>query len=65
MEFLTNLAYAFAVLSGLLVVARIVGYYTYSELERMLDDLNGIKRTFPITTPGITFIVCICWIISN
>ena len=64
-KFITVLAWIFGTLSGLLVVvARIIGFMTYTEIDKTVDALKGYRREFPVTTPGIIFIVCVAWLFS-
>lgn len=65
MTFITNLAWILSILSGLLLIMRFIGYMTYSELDKISDDLNGIERSFPMMTPLIICVISVCWIISN
>ena len=63
-KFITVLAWIFGSLSGLLVVARIIGFLSYSEYDKTVDAINGFTRTFPVVTPGIICIICVAWLFS-
>ena len=63
-KFVTVLAWIFGTLSGLLVIGRIAGAMSYSNLERQLDLIRGRVVTFPVMKPGILFIVCVAWLLS-
>lgn len=65
MKFITNLAWVFGVLSTLLLIARIYGALTYTKFEKLIDQLNGVKASFPIKWPSLVAIVCWVWIITN
>ena len=55
-KFITMLAWIFGSLSGLLVLARIIGFMSYTEIDKAVDALKGYRWEFPVTTPGIIFI---------
>ena len=63
-KFISVLAWIFGILSGLLLIGRIIGAMCYSEYDRIADALKGYKATFPIMTPGIICIVCVAWLFS-
>jgi len=60
-EFLNAVAWVFGVASSGLVVIRIVGFLTYTELNRLHDIVTYRReRTFPIAWP--LTIAIICWL---
>ena len=64
-NFIDILAWIFAVLSTLFVIARSISYFMYDDLDRLRDQLKGIKATFPIINGSIIAIVCWAWIIAT
>jgi|APFre7841882654_1041346.scaffolds.fasta_scaffold54490_5 hypothetical protein len=62
--FITTLAWIFGILSTLLVIFKVFCTATYSDLDQLKDQINGIKRSWPIKTPGIISIISWAWIIS-
>lgn len=64
-EFITIIAWIFGVISTIITLARILGFFTYSEMQKTLDMINGIGRTFPIYKCGSLAIFCWAWIISQ
>lgn len=68
--FVHALAVTFAVLSGLLVVLRLGGWYLYNHtVDGSVDKardiiMHGGTATFPIWYPSMVFIVCIIAIFS-
>jgi hypothetical protein len=65
MYFIDILSWVIAVLSTGFVVLRIIAYYTYSELEKIRDQLNGVRATFSIINGSIIAIICWSWIITG
>lgn len=63
--FITTLAYIFGTFATLRVVARIIAACTYSETQKMIDTIDGVKRSFPVTWPGILAIICWVWIFTT
>ncbi|OGM10626.1 hypothetical protein A2Z67_00020 [Candidatus Woesebacteria bacterium RBG_13_36_22] len=59
MKFLHILALIFGIMSTLMLLTRIVQAVLYSPLDRLRDDLKGVRRRFPIGWPLI--IAAICW----
>ena len=64
-NFIDVLAWIVAIISTGFVAARIVAYYSYSELEKIRDGMNGVHAHFPITNGSIVAIICWAWIISG
>ena len=64
-DFITTLAWVFGILATILTIARIHGFWSYSEFQKMQDELEGIRRNFPIIKSGTIMIVCWAWIISQ
>ena len=63
-SFFTILAWIFLFLSGGMFIIRILGgraYAKHPEMQ-MLDQLRGLRRTFPITGPVLMFSVCVAWL---
>ncbi len=65
MNFLTIIAWIFGVLATLLLILRIIGALCYDERAKLLDNLKGVERAFPVAIPGTIAIVCWAWIISG
>lgn len=65
MKFITTLAWVFGSLSSLLLILRIVGFFAYSDIEKLCDNIQGKEKTFPVIFPGMIAIICWIWIISN
>lgn len=63
-DFITIIAWIFGVLSTIFTLARIYGYYTYSEMDELRDALKGQKATFPVVIPGSIAIICWAWVIG-
>lgn len=64
-EFITVLAWVFGVISSIITLARIIGFFNYSGIQKTIDELEGIERTFPIYKCGTLAIVCWAWIITQ
>ena len=64
-NFIDILAWVIAIISTGFVVLRIFAYYSYSELEKIRDEMNGVHATFPIINGSIVAIVCWIWIIAG
>ena len=65
MEFWNVVAWVFGILSTLLVIGRILSYYTYTDEDRMIDALNTENVAFSLFYPGIVAIICWAWIITG
>lgn len=63
-KFFTLLAWIFGILSTGLFVIRIIAALTFSETDKMIDDYNGVSRSFPVLVPVIIMIVCWCWVLA-
>ena len=63
-NFITTLAWIFGIGSTVLIVLRIICAACYSDLEKLQDQLRGIKKTYPIGKPLMVAIVCWGWIFS-
>ena len=64
-EFITVLAWVFGVISSIITLARIIAFFNYSEMQKLLDEVQEIKRTFPIYKCGTLAIFCWAWIITQ
>lgn len=64
MNFVNALAWIFGFAATLLLVARVIGYMTYDEIDEAHDALRGRKATFPMLWPTVTAIVCWVWIVT-
>ncbi len=62
--FFTILAWVFGTTSTLLLLFRIIGYFIYTDLDKNIDEIKGIRRTFPITKPFIVSVISWAWILS-
>ncbi len=62
--FLHIIAWIFGVCSTLLLILRIVGAATYSKIDKLLDDIKGQKRSWPVMWPAIISIICWAFIIA-
>lgn len=68
--FIHIIAWSFAILSGLLVILRIISWWSYNmgkhaDLKQMLDKMEGKRAIFPITIPGSISIICVAAIIAT
>jgi len=61
--FFTIIAWPIGIGATLLFIARVLAIWTYTELDKALDGLKGVRKTFPLTKPFITAIACWTWII--
>lgn len=65
LKFVTILAWIFGCTSTAFVLLRVIGYFTYTELDKLKDAMNGQVAKFPIIKPLILAIVCWAWIAST
>ena len=63
MTFINALAWIFGTMALLLLVLRLLALLAYSERDRLLDNMRGVERTFPVTAPGAVAIVCGAWLL--
>lgn len=63
-SYLTTLAWIFGSLSTILIILRLLAFFTYSELDKLQDALRGGERTFPIFWPAVVSIVCWTWVLK-
>lgn len=63
--FITTMAWFVAVLSTIFTIFRLIGFFTYSDFDQLIDSTKGFKRTYPIHIPGSIAIICWSWIISQ
>lgn len=64
-EFITVLAWVFGILSTIMTIARLIGFFSYSEIQKLVDEMDGVRRTFPIIKCGTIAIFCWVWIITQ
>lgn len=64
-QFFTIIAWVLGVLNTILIIARIIAAWNYSDLDRLLDSCEGQKRTFPIIMPSIIALLSWAWIFTN
>jgi hypothetical protein len=62
--FFKIIAWVLGIGSSLLLIFRIIGAATYTQIDELRDQMNGIKRTFPIMWPAIIALVCWAFIIA-
>lgn len=65
MKFLTVVAWIFAVLSTGLITARVVGFFCYSERDKLQDHVRGFEKSYPVVWPGVVAIICWAWIAAG
>lgn len=68
--FVQIVAWPLMVLSGLLLILRLYGAWDYhgskhADLKKVIDDIRGVRRTFPITKPFILFLISLAAIVST
>lgn len=63
--FVTILAWIFLVLEGLLLVVKILSAVTYSEMDKLRDQLKGFTRSWPIGKNLVIFFICLAWILAR
>lgn len=61
--FIFVIAYFAAIMSSLLLIFRILGFLTYSKRDRLLDQIKGIRSTFPVFWPFVISFVAWTYII--
>lgn len=64
-KYFTVLAWIFGIGATGFMFLRILGGMLYSEVDKVIDNLNGFEKRFPITWPLIISIICWSWIIVN
>ena len=60
MKFFINLSLWLGIFSTLLIVLKIYFMFTYTETEKLIDRVNGVKRTWTISYN--VAIALVCWI---
>lgn len=60
-SFLNILSLIFGIWASLFLLLRIIGALSYDDKARLLDQIKGIKRTFPLTVPFLVSVVCWVW----
>jgi hypothetical protein len=67
--FINIMAWILCISSGGFTLLRIIASIRYfskaGALERALDELKGIKTSFPILVPGSCFVISLVWIIAS
>ena len=63
--FLNYLALIFGILASGLLILRILGALTYTDINKLVDQMKGIRRTFPLAIPLVVSIVCWLWFIAK
>jgi len=61
--FITLAAWIFGAINIIIIFFKIIGAATYSELDKLRDDIAGITRSWPIDRNVIVLIICICWLV--
>jgi len=64
-KFLTIVAYVLGSASTLVLLVKIFQALTYTELERIRDELCGLRRTFPAIKPFIVALLCWAFIVAK
>ena len=62
--FITIIAWVMGVVSTVAFGLRVYGFFTYTELDKAMDAINGIHRRFPVMTSAITALVCWTWVLT-
>ena len=63
MKFLNALAYVFAVGSVIKILLCLLFARLYEEShDQLLDELQGVRRRWPISRTVLVFIVCLLWL---
>lgn len=62
-QFILVVVVMIACLSTLLLLARVAGALTYSKIERHLDAIRGVRRSFPIFWPFVISFITWAYII--
>lgn len=65
LTFLTILAWAGVVLSGLLVCTRLYYASQYSDIQKAYDELRGFQRTHPIAVPSTVFLLSAAFLLAR
>lgn len=63
--FFNIIAWALGIASTLLLILRILCFWTYSDLEAAKDSLRGVRRVFPMKWPAMLALICWAWIIAK
>ena len=63
-SFFNMLAWVFGVLSTSLLIARLIGAATYSDLDKLCDSMRGVEMRWPVAIPGTIAIICWSWVIA-
>lgn len=64
-QFLILLAWIFGIGSLFLFLVRIIGFATYTEMDRFMDLREGVRSEFPMLWPAVVSAICWAWIISQ
>jgi len=64
MTFLHIIAWIVGIGASIVLALRILGALTYSETDELIDKMNGVRRTWPMTWPAIISLICWAFIYS-
>jgi len=62
--FFKIIAWVLGIGSSLLLILRILGALSYSEIDQLRDQMNGVRRTWPLTWPAVISLICWAFIIA-
>ena len=60
--FITTLAYIFGTVATFLIFTGFLGKYLCSERDKMLDNLRGFEKHYPVFWPIVISTVCWVWV---
>jgi len=64
-QYATALSWVFGILSLIWIILALLASWSYSELDRLRDRMQGLEQTFPIIKPVIISIICWTWILIH
>lgn len=62
--FLNIIAWVIGLGSTIFLIGRIIAAFSYSEMDKLIDKIKGVTRTFPIMWPAIVSLICWAFIIT-
>jgi hypothetical protein len=62
--FITIIAWVLGLGSTALLSLRLYGAVTYTQFERDMDTLRGVRTVFPMLKPFIVALLCWSWILT-